>query len=94
MFHWVETHGFECLAIGFLFSMLTSVMPPLPPKQGWWITWSYNVLKIIGANLGQLASRDPRLSALTKTEIKTDSDGSETVTKTDSVSMNTEIKEK
>lgn len=80
---WIETHGFECLVFAFVFSGITSVMPPLPVGQGWWSTWFYNIFQLFGANLGNLVKHTPagaQLDAMTSRKVETAPDGSKTVT--------------
>ncbi len=81
--HWAESHGFELLVAAFIFSMVTSVMPPLPAGQGFWSTWLYNIIQIFGANLGNLVKHTPagtRLETLVGTSIETLANGDKTVT--------------
>lgn len=60
--HWAETHGLELLVIAWFYSMITSdnVMPALPMDQkNFWLTWLYNIIKVTGANLGNIVSKSP-----------------------------------
>lgn len=59
MITWVEHHGFECLIAAYIFSVETSLMPPLPIGKGWWLTWLYNSLQVFGANAGSLVKHSP-----------------------------------
>ncbi len=82
---WIETHGFECLVFAFVFSGITSVMPPLPVGQGWWSTWFYNIFQLFGANLGNLVKHTPagaQLDAMTQKKVETLPDGTKTTTET------------
>ena len=83
--HWIESHGFEMLIFAFMFSGVTSVMPPLPVGQGWWTTWFYNIFQLFGANLGNLVKHTPagaQLDAMTQKKVETLPDGTKTTTET------------
>jgi hypothetical protein len=72
---WIESHGFETLVAFAMFSTVTSVMPPLPLNQGWWITWLYNVVQIFGANAGKLAQQNSDMQAVTKFRLTSMTEG-------------------
>ncbi len=81
--HWAESHGFELLVAAFIFSMVTSVMPPLPAGQGFWSTWLYNVVQVFGANLNNLVKHTPagaKLETLVGKTTETSPDGAEKTT--------------
>ena len=56
---WINSHGVECIIIAYVFSMITSVMPPMPMYLNWWGTWLYNIAQLLGANAGNLVSHSP-----------------------------------
>ena len=82
--HWAETHGLELLVVAWVTSMATSVMPPLPVTQkGWWATWFYNIVQVLGANLGNLVKHTPagaELETLVGKQTSTLANGDKTVT--------------
>lgn len=83
MMAWVETHGMECVVALFLFSMITSVMPPYGTK-GFFSLWGYNVLAALGANAGNIVKHSPagkNLESFVGTTVEKEPDGS--MTKTD-----------
>ncbi|MDE3106397.1 MAG: hypothetical protein KGK08_14600 [Acidobacteriota bacterium] len=44
-----------CLvAVLWLFSSATSIMPPLPKDAGWWMTWAYGVAQLVGGNINRV----------------------------------------
>jgi hypothetical protein len=48
--NWINSHGFEVLLIFIAVSLITSAMPEKPAHWGFWGTWAYNAVKVLGAN--------------------------------------------
>lgn len=81
-FKWIESHGIESMAVAYIFSQITNVMPAYPEQNNnWWLKWAYNVGKVLGANAKGLVDHSPigqkieaqttQTLALVKTETST-----------------------
>ena len=64
MHNWIETHGFECLLIAGLFSLVMSSAPPPPSQWGFWKLWAFNAAKSLGANASHLIQRNTEFQTL------------------------------
>lgn len=82
MMTWVETHGMECVVALFLFSLVTSVMPPYGTPY-FFRLWGYNVLSALGANAGNVVKHTPvgqKLESFVGTTVEQQEDGTKTKT--------------
>lgn len=82
MMNWVESHGMECVAALFLFSLITSVMPPYGTPH-FFLLWGYNILSALGANAGNVVKHTPvgqKLESFVGTTVEEQPDGTKTKT--------------
>lgn len=89
MFNWIETHGLEACAIAFIYALITSAFPPLPPGAGWWATLIYNIFKLSGADASVLVKSSPyaqKFEKFTQTEQTKKPDGTEINTQSEAIS--------
>lgn len=80
--NWVESHGMECVIALFMFSMITSVMPPYGTPH-FFRLWAYNVLSALGANAGNVVKHTPagqKLESFVGTTVEQQEDGTKTKT--------------
>ncbi len=82
---WINAHGFLLMVCGYLFALIVSGMPPLPPGSGFFKTWLYNIFQILGASADKVVKHDPRIAVLEQSTKKIDSDGTETQSTTKAV---------
>lgn len=89
MLNWVNTHGIEALIIAFVFASVISTIPPLPPNTGWWATWLYKTLQLLGASLDKAINSTPQGKKLESLRTVQTNDG--TLISTESVSQSETI---
>lgn len=88
MHNWIETHGFECLLIAGLFSLVMSAAPIPPSAWGFWRMWAFNAAKAAGANASHfLNKKDPAFEQLAQHAETVNEDGSKTVIDTQASSI-------
>lgn len=79
MHNWIETHGFECLLVAGLFSLIMSAAPLPPSTWGFWRMWAFNAAKAAGANASHFLNKnDPALKEFTQKAVIANDDGSKT----------------
>jgi hypothetical protein len=85
---WINSHGMILLAGAYILSLIISGMPPLPTGAGFYRTWAYNALQILGASADKIVKHGPKFQQLEQTKVATAPDGTKTETST---SLNTKI---
>lgn len=89
MLNWINTHGIEAIFIAFAFASIISTIPPLPVGSGFWTTWLYKTLQLLGANLDKAISSTPQGKKLESLRTVSTTDG--TLVSTESVSQSETI---
>lgn len=58
MLHWIESHGFECVGIFWVFSAAVGRMPAPKPNTSGFYAWAYgflhDILQLFAANLNRV----------------------------------------
>lgn len=84
MWHWINTHGFLVAVLCWGLAGVISCAPPLSPKAGWWTTWAYRIMQLVGASFDKVVHNSPygqRLDSLEQTKDTKSPDGTTTSTR-------------
>jgi hypothetical protein len=79
---WINSHGMVLLIGGYILALLISAAPPLPTGSGFFKTWAYNAMQIVGASADKIVSSNPKFQALSQLQTAQRADGSTVQTET------------
>lgn len=66
--NWIETHGLILLGVVYVYALIVSAMPPLPPTAGWWTIFFYRALQVTAANADKVAHNSPAIQRFTSSD--------------------------
>lgn len=88
---WVNSHGMFLLGVGYVLALLISAAPPLPPNSGFFRTWAYNAMQVVGASADKVVSSNPKFQAFTQSKTTQKPDGTTEQTDTKAVSESPKV---